>query len=769
MPNIGKKYKLSHCRYFTNITIHFLTIHGPQQTKKLLTNFMNLTRNLALFLFCFFLFVWNVKSQGKKIDSLKNALSVHSEKDTTRFNLLYDLAFSYFQRDLESTYPYLEEAELLSEELDYTRGKARVFYLKGILENIKSNYDKSLEYFERSLSYYRSIGDEDGIASSYTAFGITFYDQSKYDEAINSYGKAFDIYKKSGNKREQVTILINSANAYSEMGRLNEAVSNYKRALEESKALNDEDGISYVHSNLGVVYKVQGNYPLAIDNFNKSLDYDIKTQDTMGMAFKMNDLGEVYSFLKKYDKALDYYEKSLEFSSKQGNDRLMAIINGNIGKIYFLKKEYLKALEYHNTSLKSSQEIGNLKQMAICLNNIGGINLLLNEPLAARDNFVKAKDICQQTNNKHVLPESLLGIAESHIHEKDYRKALSFTEEAKKIGEELKLLEIQKKASELLSVIYGNTGQYKKALENHQLFKTLNDSLFNKENIEKITQIEYEYKYKQALDSANIRELKLTKTVLATSQDLAKSRQNLLWAIISILMVSILLGSMIFYQKFTNIKTKNQNIITEQKLLRSQMNPHFVFNSLSVLQGMILNKEEKKSIDYLSKFSRLLRITLENSRDKMVLLSQELTAIENYMALQNLENDAYKFSIAIDEDIDGSLFKIPPMLIQPFIENAIEHAFTSQKEDRKIDMHLKYFNEELICIITDNGIGINSQKEHNGNGKKSLATQITTERLNILSTYFKMKGSVTIEDRIKYNEKGTVVTLVLPHEKLKMA
>ena len=199
------------------------------------------------------------------------------------------------------------------------------------------------------------------------------------------------------------------------------------------------------------------------------------------------------------------------------------------------------------------------------------------------------------------------------------------------------------------------------------------------------------------------------------------------------------------------------------------MTPHFVFNSLSVLQGMILNKEEEKSVSYLSKFSRLLRLTLENSRDQMVMLSQELMAIENYLALQSFEDHSYVYTIDIDQNIDTALFKIPPMLIQPFIENAIEHAFENQIENQKIEMHLKYSDEALVCVIMDNGIGINAIKEKARDDKKSLATSITSERLNILSTNYKMKGSVKVEDRVKYNEKGTIVTLVIPYEKLDVA
>uniref|UniRef100_UPI003D6BC9C9 sensor histidine kinase n=1 Tax=Kordia sp. TaxID=1965332 RepID=UPI003D6BC9C9 len=222
--------------------------------------------------------------------------------------------------------------------------------------------------------------------------------------------------------------------------------------------------------------------------------------------------------------------------------------------------------------------------------------------------------------------------------------------------------------------------------------------------------------------------------------------------------------------RLRHVKAKNKNILTEQKLLRSQMTPHFIFNALSVLQGIILNKEQKKSLSYLSKFSKLLRITLENSRDKMVSLDQELIAVENYLALQNIEsNDSYKYSISVDDAIDKSLFEVPPMLIQPFIENAIEHGFNTQSTDRNIAIVLKYTNEELICTITDNGIGIDAKKQTSKKQKKSLATIITSERLRILSEDSKTKGMLTVEDRQKYDEHGTIVTLVMPYKIQKAA
>ncbi|MFH6602350.1 tetratricopeptide repeat protein [Maribacter algicola] len=689
----------------------------------------------------------------------------HVGNDSIRVLLLYELAFANFQSDLEATKFYIEKAEVLSDSLNYTKGKAKILYLQGILENRKSNYTASLNLFERSLELNQSINNLEGIAGNYTAFGITQYDQSQYDEALKSYNKAFEVYKKLGNQRELITILINMANAYTEIGKYNEAIIQYKKALGQSVAIKDDDGISYVHSNLGGVYKTRGNYPKAIEYYNKSLEYNKRTSDSWSIATTLNNLGEIYTLIGQENKALDYLEESLSISEQNDFKSIIALNNINIGNIYKNEKDYEEALEYYRISLATSQEINNLKQVAICFQNIGAVNLLIKRPSIARENFVLANNINRKIDNKSGIAYDYLGISESYILEQQYDNALSYILKGRKVAQALNLFETQKKAEELLSEVYRNMGQYKKAFESHKQFKILNDSLFNKENIEKIAQLEYEYKYKQALDSASIRELKLNKTILSTSQDLAKTKQNYLWAVIGFLVTSIMSGSFVFYQKYRSVKIKNQHIVTEQKLLRSQMTPHFIFNSLSVLQGMVLNKEVKKSITYLSKFSKLLRIVLENSRDKVVPLIQELDAIDNYMILQNLDAyPPYDYSLVVDENIDINLFLVPPMLIQPFIENAIEHAYLPDQENREINVHISFTHNELSCTIVDNGIGIDAISTKTNGNKKSLATTITRERLQLLAKDFQMPGDVKIEDRIKDNVRGTKVALVIPYK-----
>ncbi|MCB0463911.1 MAG: tetratricopeptide repeat protein [Flavobacteriaceae bacterium] len=693
-------------------------------------------------------------------------MKTHKQKDTIRVNALDELSYLYHRKDINKAKEYIEKAETLSDEIGFKKGKANAIYMRGVVELMQSNFDLSIKHFENAAQIFSDNGFKKNIAACYNGIGVIYFRQSDYPNALIYFEKALKADQDVGINRNVPNYLTNIGNINMKIGKYPEAIDYYKKALKLYTETDYTLGISACLRNIATIYNKQGNYPLALEYNNEALSLAQKIQDSLGISNSLNNMSLIYKSQKKYDKALELLKKSLAIYESRKNNSGIAVAKNNIANVYIKKEELNTAVKFLKEALELNRKTNSKSQLAECLNNLGYVHTSLKKYDEALEYYEEAKKINAEIDNQSGLSYSYLGLADCFVDQKKYDKAFPNVLKSMEISNKLELLDYQSDAHKLLSEIYQYNGDYKKALENHQQFKILNDSLFNKESIEKITQLEYDYKYKQQIDSLNINELKLTKTIKATSQDLEKTQRNLFLGIIGFLATAIILGSIIFYLKLRNEKTKTQNIAIEQKLLRSQMTPHFIFNSLSVLQGMILNKEDKKSIFYLSKFSKLLRITLENSRDKLVPLNQELEAVNNYLELQNLEaSQSYDYTILVDKNIEEDKFKIPPMLIQPFIENAVEHAFEDRKENRKIDIQLTYANDELICTIKDNGIGIDAQNGHKRKDKKSLATTITSERLKMLSKDFNIEGSVKIEDRKHYNEQGTIVTLVIPYKK----
>lgn len=720
-----------------------------------------------LVLICSLSFTKTCFSQSKVIDSLNNELSIKTQKDTLRVNILNSLAYNYRRHDISIAEEKSIEANNLAKELNYKKGIALSILMFSKIHISKGEFDEALTDAQESLKLYKEIGyvNQKDIGGVYNTLGMIYNYQNDSDTSVEYFKKSLKTAKSRGDLRSEADMLNNIGITYYSKGDLDEAISFYKKAIDAYENLGKVRRKTSTLNNIGIIYSIQGKYTEALEIYNKILIIDKEDNNTNSVASTLQNMGIIYSNLEQYQKAYSYFEDAYEIYEELENKRNMALSLNSIGGTLVHLKDYEKGLKYLNESLALNKEVKNNESQIANYNSIGNLHITLDAPNLALNNFKSALDLSISSGDRRNMGSAHINLAVAYFRLKDYSKALHHCLEGKKIVDDLDIIEGQKQANGVLSEIYETKGELKKSLDFYKKYKKLNDSIFNKKNIEKITQLEYEYKYKQAIDSASIRELKLTKTVKDTSQNLEKTQRNLFLGVIAFLILALVLAAIIFFLKIRNEKTKTQSIAIEQKLLRSQMTPHFIFNSMSVLQGMILNKEDKKAIFYLSKFSKLLRITLENSRDKMVILNEELEAVSNYLELQNLEDsDAFKYTILVDEIIDTKLYKVPPMLIQPFIENAIEHAFKNQRENKRIDIQLKYLNKELICTITDNGIGINTKKEQTIAQKKSLATTITSERLKVLSKDFKMNGSISIEDRKKYNEQGTIVTLVIPYK-----
>lgn len=201
------------------------------------------------------------------------------------------------------------------------------------------------------------------------------------------------------------------------------------------------------------------------------------------------------------------------------------------------------------------------------------------------------------------------------------------------------------------------------------------------------------------------------------------------------------------------------------KLLRAQINPHFIFNSLNSIQNLVTTNNKVSAIKYLSKFSKLLRQTLESSMENHILLSEEIQFINRYLELESLRfEDSFQYNISVDEDLSYQDIEIPQLMIQPFVENAILHGLLNKKEGEKIlNISFAKNNGFLECTIDDNGIGRKASKQFKKN-KPSHGMEVTQKRINTLFAETIEQKLLTITDKIdsQGNPKGTTVTIKVP-------
>ncbi len=212
---------------------------------------------------------------------------------------------------------------------------------------------------------------------------------------------------------------------------------------------------------------------------------------------------------------------------------------------------------------------------------------------------------------------------------------------------------------------------------------------------------------------------------------------------------------------------------TEMKALHAQMNPHFISNSLNSIREMILNNENKDASHFIAKFAHLIRVTLEQSTQAFISLRNTIDYLQRYVEMEKIRNSNFSFQITADENLDLVETVLPPMLIQPFVENSIWHGVPNR--EKSISIHIK-FNKSispdgrprLACIIEDNGIGINQSLKIKRTREEihlSVGIQNIQNRIRLLNEKYNFQSSVIIEDKSDssvYKETGTVVTLHMP-------
>lgn len=239
----------------------------------------------------------------------------------------------------------------------------------------------------------------------------------------------------------------------------------------------------------------------------------------------------------------------------------------------------------------------------------------------------------------------------------------------------------------------------------------------------------------------------------------------------------LLIGSVVYYLYRRRIhyirqraEVDKQLSQTEMKALQAQMNPHFIFNSLNSIREMILNNENKDASHYLSKFAHLIRITLDQSTQPMVSLRNTADYLGRYLEMEHIRNSQLSYDVKVDEHLDADETVVPPMLIQPFIENALWHGVSAGNKSIHIKVNFAKQDETLVCTIDDNGIGINQSiksKNENTIRHKPLGIENIKNRIALLNEKYSLYARVDIKDKKDIpgcDGSGTRVTLYLPIE-----
>ena len=528
----------------------------------------------------------------------------------------------------------------------------------------------------------------------------------------------------------------------------------------------------------GTLFYLQGDYVGATRNFLKALNSYTNNNDSLGIAEANNKLGNVYWVSKKYDKALEYFQKALKIVKNTDNYRYISRFLGNIGLIYRAKGDYKKALDYYNQSLELNRKTGNKFDASIDLGNIAVLYLKMNDSETALKYYKESYKISTEIDDQIGVLYTKHGMGSIYVENGRYREALALFGEALKLARQLNNREEIKNIYESLADTYEKMGDYRKAYSNQRLFEKWKDSLIGEDYLKQIQELEI--KYETAKKNQEISLLTKEKEI----QQIRTEHQSTINKALTggIILIFVIAGLLIYTQRQ---RARNQRILTrknveiresnfkqqlmelEMKALRAQMNPHFLFNSLNSINRMILGGDTDAASRYLTLFSKLIRMVLENSEHNTVALNDELSLLENYVQLESLRfGGKIRYETSVEAGIDPDEVFIPSMVLQPLVENAIWHGLMHKEGGGTISVSVKKEGELLKCSVLDDGIGRNNAvlaEEKEPVKNRSFGLQITRDRLSLMNKE-NVDRFIDIEDLkdAENNAIGTRVDLLIP-------
>ncbi|MBQ4818656.1 histidine kinase [Aquimarina sp. MMG016] len=540
-----------------------------------------------------------------------------------------------------------------------------------------------------------------------------------------------------------------SADVKIKLGKAQLQSKNYNAALKtfnnlKKSRLNSSQRI-LVYEGLGDSYKGLNDYNKANANYSKALSGNQKRKKSDKVILLNSKMAEVLEQQGNVTEAEEYLDNSVQLA-EQSNKRSAARQRAKAADFYSKNSSFDKEIELRQQTLKD------IKQIETVADSIG-------QP----EEGTEDRALTPQVQNYK--------IANAFAAQSNYDEAIPYLEESIKEAESKNDLVVQKDATRKLGEVYREKGELKKASEAFEEYEVIIDKLY----IQKEQEISQATRFNRELaQRANRiatlekdRELNETRYQLAfAAQELADQQsirqQIVIYSLIGLTVLLLLAG----YLMFRNMKQQRYaNNLLALKSLRSQMNPHFIFNALNSVNTFIATSDERAANRYLTDFSLLMRAVLENSEEDFIPLEKEIELLKLYVQLEHFRfQDKFEYNIEVDPEINVSEFMIPPMLLQPYVENAVWHGLRYKSEKGLLSINFERINSESIqIVITDDGIGRKksvelktmNQKLQNSKGMSNIK-----KRISILNEMYKDKVDVFISD-LDDNEEGTQVKLIL--------
>ncbi len=580
--------------------------------------------------------------------------------------------------------------------------------------------------FQLAVKEAQTQKDTLGLSRAYYKLG-RFYDQNQQVENSNKAMQHALFWAELSQKNIAIAAVSNYLAAnYSILGKVDSAFLYYNTALSATQREGDSLKMAIIFMNMADDYATQGHFAQSVEFAIDAIRIKESMGDSARLAFFYQKVGEIYKQADEIDNWERYVLKAYQLRNCDtcaGVPALAAIYN-DLGGIAEKRQQYVKALQYYDTLISIGRESNYPNAEGTALTNISHIYKLQGNVEKALKTALEAAKIESVTPYQSIIRNNLLADLYFLTNEPD--KALDFAEKNIILPEIEFYPQEKMRTQKVLYHIYKAQKDYKQALAWYEASEEFSDSLRNTEIRTQILEMELAYET----------EKKEQHIALLTAENLIKNQRiNIDLALLAALLVFLLFIIYILVNRKKQAELKENNL--KQQVLRAQMNPHFIFNVLGSIQNFVMSNEKHEAANYLSQFASLTRATLNNSSAESISLSDEIEMLINYIGLEKMRSgNRFDFVLEMDKELEADLIHVPPMLVQPFVENAIKHGFAGIDHQGLLRLSIADQGDAMEFIIEDNGGGLQS-KEAKTKVYPSKATDIFNKRRKLIQQKFK--------------------------------
>ncbi|AUC74246.1 histidine kinase [Olleya sp. Bg11-27] len=633
-------------------------------------------------------------------------------------------------KDFETIYYTIKNDEDIRVEVQSIIEDALVFRKKTKENSFKSTLDSALFYkkvsAEKSIQFItESIPKSSSVKQNAEAFELL--------ADIYTYWKQYDL-----------------------------AVTNYRISLNN---VNSND----VNLKLAKAYFNNKNHQESLAIYNSVKSNDLSNWQAV---IRLEGLGDVYAKINDSKKARIAYTEGLKIATTNKIQPKITDLNSKLGAVYNTEGKKKKAeVLLENSVVMAAQENKTREvEQKVKFADFQNVNQSYDEEIATRKEIIKDIDVIEKdsiiANESSITKQKQnYKIGSAYFLQKDYQEAIPYLEKSIEEADKKEDLTVKKDAIKKLTDVYVESGNFNEAKKTFDEYIKTVDQLY----IKKEQEISQAARFNKSITEKQNRiatletDRKLTLSQVELSEEKNKRQELIIYSLIG----GLFLLALTAYLMYKYIKQqKLANNLLALKSLRSQMNPHFIFNALNSVNSFIATNDERTANKYLSDFSKLMRAVLENSEEDFIPLQKEIELIELYTKLEHFRfKDKFEYTIEVDKTIDIEAYQIPPMLLQPYIENAVWHGLRYKTDMGVLHISIIKKQKGVIAItIADNGIGrkkskslkTENQQKHNSKGLGNIK-----KRVSILNQMYKDKVDVLIDDNGTEGDVGTKVVVTI--------